>query len=316
MNVQEEVNKIKMKVLVTGGAGFIGSNLVNALIEKGYEVGIIDDFSTGKRSNVNAKATLYEISLHKASIEELTKILTGYEKVFHTAAFARVQPSIIDPIKFNEVNVNGTLNLLFACTKAGVKRVIYSASSSAYGETQIFPTPETAGTDPMSPYGLQKYIGEQYCRMFSLVYGLDTVNLRYFNIYGPRMNFEGAYKTVIGVFGQQKALGKPLTITNDGEQSRDFTHVYDAVDANIKAAEYEGLLNGEVFNIGNGRDVSINTIANLVGGEKLYTGTVLEPKKTFADNSKAKQVLGWQPKHNIEDFILNGLDEEVSKLSL
>lgn len=305
-----------MKVLVTGGAGFIGSNLVDALIDKGYEVGIIDDFSTGKRSNVNIKATLHEISLHKASTDELVSILSGYEKVFHTAAFARVQPSITDPISFNDVNVNGTLNLLFACYKAGVKKVIYSASSSAYGDTKIFPTPETAGTDPMSPYGLQKFIGEQYCRMFSLVYGLDTVNLRYFNIYGPRMNFEGAYKTVIGVFGQQKAQGKPLTITNDGEQSRDFTHVYDVVDANIKAAEYEGKLNGEVFNIGNGRDITINKIASLISDQKVYTGDVLEPRKNNADNLKAKQILGWEPKHNVEDFILNGLDEEVKKLNL
>ena len=305
-----------MKVLVTGGAGFIGSNLVDALIDKGYEVGIIDDFSTGKRSNVNLKATLHEISLHKASTDELVNILSGYEKVFHTAAFARVQPSITDPISFNDVNVNGTLNLLFACYKAGVKKVIYSASSSAYGDTKTFPTPETADTDPMSPYGLQKYIGEQYCRMFSLVYGLDTVNLRYFNIYGPRMNFEGAYKTVIGVFGQQKAQGKPLTITNDGEQSRDFTHVYDVVDANIKAAEYEGKLNGEVFNIGNGRDITINKIASLISDQKVYTGDVLEPRKNNADNTKAKQILGWEPKHNVEDFILNGLDEEVKKLNL
>ena len=212
--------------------------------------------------------------------------------------------------------MNGTLNLLFACYKAGVKKVIYSASSSAYGDTKIFPTPETAGTDPMSPYGLQKYIGEQYCRMFSLVYGLDTVNLRYFNIYGPRMNFEGAYKTVIGVFGQQKALGKPLTITNDGEQSRDFTHVYDVVDANIKAAEYETKLNGEVFNIGNGRDITINKIADLISDQKIYTGDVLEPRKNNADNTKAKQILGWEPKYNVEDFILNGLDEEVKKLNI
>ena len=185
-----------MKVLVTGGAGFIGSNLVDALINKGYDVGIIDDFSTGKRDNINPKAKLFELSLHKASIDELVNILSGYEKVFHCAALTRVQPSIIDPILFNEVNVNGTLNLLHACVKAGVKKVIYSASSSAYGNSDIFPTPETAPTDPLSPYGLQKYIGEQYCRLFSLVYGLDTVNLRYFNVYGPRMNFEGAYKKI------------------------------------------------------------------------------------------------------------------------
>lgn len=299
-----------MKVLVTGGAGFIGSNLVDALINKGYDVGIIDDFSTGKRENVNSKATLYEISLHKTSIEELTNILSGYEKVFHTAAFARVQPSIVDPITFNEVNVNGTLNLLFACVKAGIKKVIYSASSSAYGNSELFPTPETASTDPLSPYGLQKYIGEQYCRMFSLVYGLDTVNLRYFNIYGPRMNFEGAYKTVVAVFTQQNAQGNPLTITNDGTQRRDFTHVYDVVDANIKASEYEGKLNGEVFNIGNGKDISINEVADMFGGEKEYIGNVLEPYKTLADNSKAKNILGWEPKQNIENYIKNYLNEK------
>lgn len=296
------------RVLVTGGAGFIGSNLVDALINKGYDVGIIDDFSTGKRENINPKATLYEISLHKASIEELTNILSGYEKVFHTAAFARVQPSIIDPIKFNEVNVNGTLNLLFACVKAGIKKVIYSASSSAYGNNNIFPTPETTNTDPMSPYGLQKYIGEQYCRMFSLVYGLDTVSLRYFNVYGPRMNFTGAYKTVIAIFIEKKSQNKPLTITNDGTQRRDFTHVYDVVDANIRASEYEEKLNGEVFNIGNGKDISINEIADMFGGEKEYIGNVLEPYKTLADNSKAKNILGWIPKQNIEDYIKNYLN--------
>lgn len=294
-----------MKVLVTGGAGFIGSNLVDALIDKGYEVGIIDDFSTGRRDNVNPKATLYELSLHKASTDELVNVLSGYEKVFHCAALARVQPSIIDPITFNDVNVNGTLNLLHACVKAQIKKVIYSASSSAYGNASMFPTPETAPTDPLSPYGLQKYIGEQYCRMFSLVYGLDTVSLRYFNVYGPRMNFEGAYKTVIAVFTEQKSQGKPLTITNDGTQSRDFTHVYDVVDANIKASEYKDKLNGEVFNVGNGDNITINEVADMFGGEKIYMGNVLEPYKTLADNNKIKNILGWNPKYDIKKYLIN-----------
>ena len=296
-----------MKIAVTGGAGFIGSNLVDALLEKGHEVIVIDDLSTGKVSNLNPKATHYEVALHKTSVENLFRILKGVEVVYHTAALARVQPSIKDPVRYNEANVTAIVKLLTACVEAKVKRVVYSASSSAYGNAEVFPTPESAPTDSLSPYGLQKYIGELYCRMYSKVYGIDTVCLRYFNIYGPRMNFEGAYKTVIGVFAEQKKKGLPLTITNDGTQKRDFTYVKDVVAANILAGESKKHFIGEVFNIGNGGNVSINEVADMIGGEKVYGENRLEPYQTLADNSKARKVLGWSPKGNLKKFIENDL---------
>lgn len=292
-----------MKVLVTGGAGFIGSNLVDALLEQSNEVIIIDDLSTGKRKNLNPGAKHYEISLHKASVQELAEVLTGVEVVYHTAALARVQPSIQDPVRYNEANVTAIVNLLTACVQAGVKRVVYSASSSAYGNATTFPTPETHSTDSLSPYGLQKYIGELYCRMYSKVYGIDTVCLRYFNIYGPRMNFEGAYKTVIGVFAEQKKNGLPMTVANDGNQRRDFTYVKDVVSANILAGTSTETFIGEVFNIGNGGNVSVNEVADMIGGEKVYGEKRLEPFETLADNSKARRILGWEPKGNLRRFI-------------
>lgn len=296
-----------MKTLVTGGAGFIGSNLVDALLLKGHEVLIIDDLSTGKRKNLNPQAKHYEVALHKASVEELAEILEGVQVVYHTAALARVQPSIQDPVRYNEANVTAIVHLLTACVRAGVKRVVYSASSSAYGNATIFPTPETHSTDSLSPYGLQKYIGELYCRMYSKVYGIDTVCLRYFNIYGPRMNFEGAYKTVIGVFAEQKKSGKPLTIANDGNQRRDFTYVDDVVAANMLAGESNENFIGEVFNIGNGGNVSVNEVADLIGGEKSYGEQRLEPFETLADNNKARKILGWEPKGNLRRFIKEDL---------
>ena len=285
------------KVIVTGGAGFIGSNLVDRLIKNRIEVIVIDDLSTGKKENINPKATFYEISL--LDLEENFLIGKNIDVVFHLAALARVQPSIEDPLTFNEVNVTGTLKLLFACHKAEVKRVIYSASSSAYGNAEIIPTPETHPTNPLSPYGLQKYIGEQYCKMFSEVYGLDTCSLRYFNVYGERMNLYGAYCLVMGIFAKQMLEGKPLTITNDGNQRRDFTYVGDVVEANILAAKYKENLNGESFNIGNGNNYSVNEVADMFEGMKTYGEKRLEPFQTLADNTKIKKVLGWNPKGDL-----------------
>ena len=292
-----------MKVVVTGGAGFIGSNLVDRLLELGHDVSIIDDLSTGKKENLNPNAKFYHKSLHTTPVDELASILESVDVVFHTAALARVQPSIQNPVKYNEVNTNSVVNLLAACVEAGVKRVVYSASSSAYGNASEFPTAETHETDSLSPYGLQKYIGELYCKMFSKVYGIDTVCLRYFNVYGPRMNFEGAYKTVIGVFFEQMRDGNPLTITNDGNQRRDFTHVNDVVDANILASTKDDKFVGEVFNVGKGSNYSINEVADMFGGEKVYGETRLEPFETLADNTKAREVLGWNPTGELEEYI-------------
>jgi UDP-glucose 4-epimerase len=288
------------KVVVTGGAGFIGSNMVDRLIDEGMEVIILDNFSTGKRENCNTNATVYDVDL---STDHLEPFLEGVDVVFHFAALARVQPSIEDPLTFNKHNVDSTLRLLFACHKQGVNRVVYSASSSCYGDATEFPTPETHSTNPLSPYGLQKYIGEQYCKMFSEVYGLDTCSLRYFNVYGERMNLEGAYKLVLGIFAKQMLDGKPLTITNDGNQRRDFTYVKDVIEANWLAATHKDQLKGNSFNIGNGNNYSVNELADMLGGEKTYGEKRLEPFKTLADNSKAKYILGWIPTGHLPTWL-------------
>ena len=291
------------KAIVTGGAGFIGSNLVDKLIDMGVEVHVIDDLSTGFKKNINPKATF-----HKIDISTLNPDLAWYEfkdtdVVFHLAALARVQPSIENPIPFDSVNIGGTLRMLKLAHNLGVKRFVYSASSSCYGDATKFPTPEEHSTNPLSPYGLQKYVGEQYCKMFSEVYGLDTVSLRYFNVYGERMSLEGAYKLAIPIFANQILNGKLLTINNDGEQRRDFTYVGDVVNANILAATNPEDLKGEAFNIGNGDNYSVNELADMLGGKKSYGNKVIEPFQTLADNSKALLILDWDPKGDLPTWI-------------
>ena len=294
------MNKLK-KVVVTGGAGFIGSNLVDKLISQNIEVTVIDDLSTGKRENIHPDAKWVNISLQNLDSDEHFR---DVDVVFHLAALARVQPSIEDPITYNTANVDATLKVLYYANMAGVKRVVYSASSSCYGDATIFPTPESHPTHPMSPYGLQKYIGEQYCNVFSEVYNLDTCSLRYFNVYGEKMNLSGAYCLAIGIFAKQMIDGNPLTITNDGTQRRDFTYVGDVVDANILAATHDGKLNGASFNVGNGLNYSINEVADMLGGEKSYGENRLEPFQTLADNTKAKETLGWNPIGDLPSWII------------
>ena len=291
------------KAIVTGGAGFIGSNLVDKLIDMGVTVSVIDDFSTGRMENTNNIAYYWKRDISDIDIDELTSFMEGVDIVFHTAAKARVQPSIEDPLSFNKANVDSTLKILLAASRAGVKRVVYSASSSAYGNASRFPTPEEHLTNPLSPYGLQKYIGEQYCKVFSEVYGLDTVSLRYFNVYGERMLLEGAYCLVLGIFAKQMLEGKPLTINNDGNQRRDFTYVGDVVNANILAAQNYDKFNGDVFNIGNGKNYSVNEVAEMFGGEKVKGKKVIEPFQTLADNSKASLIMNWEPTGDLPSWI-------------
>ncbi len=291
------------KAIVTGGAGFIGSNLVDKLIDMGVEVHVIDDLSTGFEKNINPKATFHKMDISKINPEGWYGEFKDTDVIFHTAALARVQPSIEDPIPFDSVNIGGTLRMLMLAHNLGVKRFIYSASSSCYGNNKNFPTPETESTNPLSPYGLQKYVGEQYCKMFSEVYNLDTVSLRYFNVYGERMSLEGAYKLAIPIFANQILNGKPLTINNDGEQRRDFTYVGDVVNANILAATNPEDLKGEAFNIGNGDNYSVNELADMLGGKKSYGNKVIEPFQTLADNSKAKNILNWNPTGDLPTWI-------------
>lgn len=297
-----------MKYTITGGAGFIGSNLVDLLIEEGHEVVVVDNLSTGKEENINKEADLVVCDISSAGgtgpfRDTLINSMKGSDCVFHLAALARVQPSIKDPEQFNEVNVNGTLNVLMCAKEAGVKRVVYSASSSAYGNAKIFPTPEDHPTDPLSPYGLQKLIGEQYCKVFSHCYGIETVCLRYFNVFGERQSLDGAYCLVMGIFANQRLNNEPMTIVGDGEQKRDFTYVGDVARANILASQSDKVGAGEVINIGNGDNRSINQLADLIGGPKKYIESRLEPHQTLADNTKAKELLGWEPTVAIEDWV-------------
>ena len=292
------------KYIVTGGAGFIGSNLTDRLINEGHEVVVFDDLSTGSLKNLNPKAQFINVDL--ADPEALSKVKGfgfGCDAVFHLAALARVQPSIEDPVRSNMVNVGGTLNMLMFAKSADIKRFVYSASSSAYGDAQIMPTPETAPTDPLSPYGVQKQIGEQYCRVFHHCYGMETVSLRYFNVFGERQSLKGGYCLVMGIFAQQRLRGKPMTITGDGEQKRDFTYVGDVVNANILAANSLKVGSGEVINIGNGDNRSVNQLADLIGGARVYLDPVIEPKETLASNKKAKELLDWKPTVTLEEWV-------------
>tara|TARA_Y100000401_G_scaffold18184_1_gene12326 strand:+ start:1172 stop:2059 length:888 start_codon:yes stop_codon:yes gene_type:complete len=291
------------KYLVTGGAGFIGSHIVDKLLDSNNEVVVVDNFSTnGKKVNTKAEIRNIDIS-ERSSRLALCEAMEGVDTVFHCAALARVQPSIENPQKYHKVNVDGTFNVLLSARDSGVRRVVYSASSSAYGDQKTMPLVETMPTGPMSPYGLQKLIGEQYCSVFSICYGLETVSLRYFNVYGEGQAVGGAYSTAVGIFLKQKEERANLTITNDGEQRRDFTYVGDVVEANILASSSEKVGKGEVINIGKGSNYSMNEIADIIGGEKEYIGDRLEPKETLADNSKAKELLGWEPKTDIKDWL-------------
>ena len=292
-----------MKHIVTGGCGFIGSNLVDKLIDLGHEVIIFDNISSGKVENINPKARFIEVDISEDYFDECIDWFDGVDTVFHTAARARVQPSIIDPISFNKTNVDGTLTLLKMAVDSGVRRFVYSASSSAYGNTNVLPTPESHSTNPLSPYGAQKLMGEIYCKTFSQVYDIETVSLRYFNVYGERQLLEGAYCLVMGIFLQQRLNNKPMTIRGDGEQRRDFTYVSDVVDANIKASQSDKVGKGEVINVGNGNNRSVNQIADMIGGSTINVEPVIEPRETLADNTKAHELLDWKPTMIIEDWV-------------
>ena len=291
-----------MKVLVTGGSGFIGSHLVDRLVELGHEV-----ISVDKNLNKNPKATGSYVDINDRS--HMLDRYEGVDTVFHVAGQARVQPSIHDPSKSVKDNFNATAKVLEFSRKAGVRRVIYSMTSSVYGS---HPTPHTEDMEPqpLSPYAVTKLAGEQLCKVYSNLYGLETASLRYFNVYGPREHEFGQYTTVVKKFLQQKANDEFLTIVGDGEQRRDFTHVYDIVEANIAAMNYQGELKGEIFNIGAGHNYSINEIAQMISNKYQYLPERPgEPRETLADNTKAKTLLGWQPTHSLEDYIANSLGE-------
>ncbi len=289
------------KVAVTGGAGFIGSHLVDRLISLGVEVVVLDNLSTGKRENVNPKANLVICNIPNSTTDFLCEQTKDVDVIFHLAAKTAVQESIENPEMYNEINVGGTLKMLEVCRLNNIPKFIFSSTSAIYGNTKT-PTSETNPVNPISPYATTKLIGEKYCKLYNKIYGIDTVCLRYFNVYGNRMNNEGGYKLVMPIFKDQILNNKPLTINNDGEQRRDFVHVEDIVEANILSTIQKDSC-GEIFNVGSGKNYSVNEIADMFGGEKQYGNKVIEPKETLADTTKIELDLGWRVKKDIRDWI-------------
>jgi UDP-glucose 4-epimerase len=284
------------KVIVTGGAGFIGSTLVDELIEKGIEVVVLDNLSTGKESNINPKAEFIRCDVSKDR-----PLFSGVDTVFHLAATPQVQYSIENPTDNN--NLDSVINMLNISNKSGVKRFIFTSSSAVYGNPKYTPIDEIHPTNPLSPYALHKLVGEQYCKLYSEVYGLDTVSLRYFNVYGDRMTNQGAYKNVISVFNEQHQNKELLNIVNDGKQRRDFIHVNDIVNANIICGGNKENFNGDIFNVGTGKAYTVNEIADMFGGEKKYSEERIEPKDSIAENAKIRLDLDWEPHGNLEEWI-------------
>jgi UDP-N-acetylglucosamine/UDP-N-acetyl-alpha-D-glucosaminouronate 4-epimerase len=301
-----------VKAVVVGGAGFIGSNLVDALVAHGDDVIVVDNLSTGYRRNLNAAAPLRDIDVSVDS-EQLTSALNGRDVVFLTAAMPRVPRSIEDPVGTHAVNVTGALRVLKAAVDAGVRRVIYSSSSSVYGDQPTLPLTEDMHPGPLNPYACQKLMGEIYARNFAHIYGLETVCLRYFNVYGPRQVTEGAYRLVISIFMDQRQQGQPMTIHGDGEQTRDFTWVGDVVRANILAAKSDLVGKGEPINIGAGAEVSVNRVAELIGGPVVHVAPRgFDERFKRAGIERARDLLGWQPEVQIEEGIRRILELQTN----
>lgn len=298
------------KVLVTGGAGFIGSNLTEALLKAGHQVRALDNLSTGKRENLVFEGAYPFLEMIEGDICDLItcqKAVEGIEYVFHQAALPSVQRSVEDPMSSNQVNVGGTLNILMAARDAGVRRVIYAASSSAYGDTPTLPKEEEMVPNPLSPYALQKFIGEQYCRLFFQLYGLETISLRYFNIFGPKQDPDSIYSAVIPRFIDALISGRAPVIFGDGEQSRDFTYIDNVVHANLLAMNAERI-QGEAVNVACGRRVSLNQLLkilqDIIGSHipPLYEEPRKgEPRHSLADIKKGKAILNYDPRVGIEE---------------
>jgi len=297
-----------MKSLVTGGAGFIGSHLVDALLIKGDNITVLDNFSTGRPENLlHAQDEVELVEADLSLYGTWTKYFKGVDRVFHLAALADIVPSIENPDTYYQANVTGTFNVMKACKKSNVGKVVYSASSSCYGIPDIVPTPESAEIRPQYPYALTKFLGEQIVLHWSHVYGVPSVSTRLFNVYGPRSRTSGTYGAVFGVFLAQKLNKKPFTVVGDGTQTRDFTYVEDVTSALLTASESN--LKGEIINIGSDNTYSVNNVVELLGGEVVYIPKRPgEPDCTWADISKVKKLLKWSPTVSIEQGIKNLLD--------
>lgn len=299
-----------MRAIVTGGAGFIGSHLVDRLAADGHSVLALDNFSTGRPDTLAHLAGHARVRLERADVAEADRLLPlfdGADWVFHLAALADIVPSIERPLDYHRANVDGTAAVLEAARRAGAKRFCYAASSSCYGIPDRFPTPEDAPMRPQYPYALTKLLGEQCVLHWGRVYGLPVVSLRLFNVYGCRSRTSGAYGAVLGVFLAQKLQGRPFTVVGDGTQSRDFTFVSDVADAFVTAAESD--VAGEVFNVGTGNPVSVNRLVELLRGDVVRVPKRPgEPDRTHADVRKIGARLGWRPKVSIEEGVRILLD--------
>lgn len=296
-----------MRYLVTGGAGFIGSNIVDELIRRGRNVVVLDDLSSGKEENL--RGVVNKIEFHKGSITDssiLAKTCLGVDYVIHLAARTSVPRSVIDPIETNRVNIDGTLNVLVAARDAKARRVVFAASSSAYGETPTLPKVETMVPQPISPYGVTKFVGELYSQVFGRVYGLENASMRYFNVFGPRQDPTSQYSGVLSRFILAILDGKEPTVYGNGEQSRDFTYIDNVVDATLRACEAAGA-SGKVFNVGTGSRITLNDVLKVLGkisGKRIIakydpprTGDILHSQ---ADINLGRTVLGYNPSVDFE----------------
>lgn len=302
--------------LVTGGAGFIGSNIVDELVSRGHKVKVVDNFMTGKRENLNG--VIEKIELIEGDIRDLDlmkKAMNGVEYVIHQAAFRSVPKSVDNPTLTNDINVAGTLNVLIAAKEAGVKKLVYASSSSAYGETDKFPETETDLPNPVSPYAVSKLTGEYYCNTFSATFGLPTASLRYFNVFGPRQNPESKYSTVVPLFIYRMQKGLSPVVDGDGKQSRDFTYIDNVVNANINAALTDTGTSGQVFNVACGETHSVlELVDNLNELMKKNIKPEFGPprpgdvKRTEANIDKIKKTLKFEPKVGFREGLGRTLD--------
>ena len=292
------------KSVVTGGAGFIGSNLTNKLLDMGHKVIVLDNFVSGKRSNLSRhnKKNLKIVNIDISKSENLDKYFKKVDYVFHLAALAEIIPSFKNPEKYFNNNVIGTLNVLNAAKKTKIKKMIYAASSSCYGAPKKFPTSEKDKIDLKHPYAITKFVGEELVMRYALMFNMPNISFRFFNVYGPRLNVSNQYSAVIGNFLSQTKSKKALTVVGDGKQTRDFIHVDDLINAFIKIIKSK--FENKIYNLGSGKRTSINTIAKIFGGKKKFIPIRPgEPKNSVADIKKIKKDINWKPKISIEQGI-------------
>jgi UDP-glucose 4-epimerase len=289
---------MKQKYLITGGAGFIGTNVVETLVAEGHEVVVVDDLSAGDAKRLPPTVAFHQLDIRDTAA--LTELCRGIDIIVHLAALPRVQFSIDEPVVTYAVNVTGTVSVLEAARSASVKRIVFAASSAVYGDQETLPLSINLPAQPKSPYALHKYIGEEMMRLWSVVYGVETVSLRFFNVYGPHLDPDGPYALVIGRFLKLAMAQEPLTITGDGEQTRDFVYVGDVVSAIVKASVSKNVGRGEVLNIGSGEQTSIKDLALMISSDCTHVPARLEPKHTVADISLTQEYLSWQPTITLE----------------